>query len=169
MRIAETEAELQVRVTAALDVAQIHRDRIVAAMEYLSTRFPQTSQELVDADYTVIASVELLTSRFGKLQDHLGVQLVPLALDLSEEPLPVTATFLDKLFLLEKLRVLPSVAEFRHLRALRNELAHDYPDDPDQALAALAQVVAAVPLLLALEAGFRRHLTDMLKRADSQN
>ena len=52
MRITETEAELQVRVTAALDVAQIHRDRILAAMDYLSTRFPQTSQELIDADYT---------------------------------------------------------------------------------------------------------------------
>lgn len=155
---------LRARVEAALEVASIHRVRIQAALDHLHGCLPQTGAELAGASYPVVASIELLTSRFGKLQDHLGGQLVPLALELGAEPLPAAATFLDRLLLLEKRQVLPSVAEFRRLRELRNELAHDYPDDPDEAVAALALVVAAVPALLAVEAALRTHMEALVAR-----
>lgn len=159
---------LRARAEAALEVASIHRGRIEAALAHLQGCLPHTGAELAHAAYTVIASVELLTSRFGKLQDHLGGQLVPLALELAAEPLPTAATFLDRLFLLEKRSVLPSVAEFRRLRELRNELARDYPDDPDEAVAALALVVAAVPSLLAIEAALRVHIEGLLARGAAE-
>ncbi len=147
-----------------MDVALIHRSRIEAALAHLRGCLPRTGTELAQADYPVIASIELLTSRFGKLQDHLGGQLVPLALELGAEPLPPAATFLDRLLLLEKRRILPSVVECRRLRELRNELAHDYPDDPDEAAAALAIVVAAVPSLLTIEAALRTHIEGLVAR-----
>lgn len=159
-----TASSLRARVEAALEVAMMHRVRIQAALDHLQGKLPQSGAELAAASYPVIASIELLTSRFGKLQDHLGGQLVPLALELAAEPLSPTTTFLDRLLLLEKRQVLPSVAEFRRLRELRNELAHDYPDDPDEAAAALALVVAAVPSLLAVEAALRSHLEALLAR-----
>lgn len=111
------------RAGMALAVAATHRERILAALAHLHGQVPANGSELAHADYAVVASAELLTSRFGKLLDHLGGQLVPLALEVAAEPLPATATFLDRLLRLEKLRAVPSMVEFRRLRELRNGLA----------------------------------------------
>lgn len=142
-------------ITALLTVAQVHQQRVEAALAHLQPHLPLSAQQLIAADYEVIASAELLISRFGKLQDHLGAKLVPLVVNLSEEPLPANATFVDKLNCLERLRALPDVATFRRLREVRNDLAHDYPDDPEQAAASLAVVVASVPALLAAHQALR--------------
>jgi hypothetical protein len=37
-------------------------------------------------------------------------------------------------------------------------LAHDYPDDPDATAASLAEVVAAIPDLLAVDDAVRAHI-----------
>ncbi len=155
---------LRQRAELVLAVSATHRDRMVMALAHLQGQVPRTGGELAHADYAVIASAELLTSRFAKLQDHLGAQLVPLALELSAEPLPSTATFMDRLLRLEKLRAVPSVVEFRRLRELRNVLAHDYPDDPDEAVAGLHAVIAAVPALLEIEAALRGFVEGLFER-----
>lgn len=142
-------------IAGMLAVAAVHRQRVQAAMDHLHPWLPLTADALMRADYEVIASAELLVSRFAKLQDHLGAKLVPLAIALAEEPLPVNASFVDKLQCLERLRALPDAAAFRQLREVRNDLAHDYPDDPDQAAAALTVVVASVPSLFAAEEALR--------------
>ena len=152
------------RVNAVLAVAATHRERIGAALTHLQRQLPQTGGELAYARYETLASAELLMSRFAKLQDHLGTQLVPLAVQLTVEPLPQTSTFLDRILRLEQLGAIASAAEFRRLREIRNDLAHDYPDDPDEAVAGLHQVVAAVPALLALEGSLRHYIVSNLAK-----
>ena len=152
------------RANAVLAVAATHRERILAALAHLDGQIPQTGGGLASASYETVASAELLTSRFGKLQDHLSTQVVPLALQLTGEPMPQTCTFVDRLLRLEQLGAISSVAEFRRLREIRNDLAHDYPDDPDEAVAGLHQVVAAVPALLGLEQRLRAHMVATLAK-----
>lgn len=143
---------------SALGIASLHRARLQAALAYLGHRLPHNGADVLALQYDDIASVELLLSRFAKLQDILGSRLFRLALELTAEPLAPNATFLDTLQRLEKIGAIPSAAGWRVLREIRNELAHDYPDDAEATAASLAEVVAAIPDLLAVDDALRAHI-----------
>lgn len=147
-----------VALRGALAAAAVHRERVLAAMERLADRMPRNGADIAAMEYADIASAELLLSRFAKLQDLLGARLFPLAAAASEEPLRPDATFLDLLHRLEKVGAIPSAAGWRRLRELRNELAHDYPDDVEAAAVALASVMRAAPDLLAVLARVQAHV-----------
>ena len=68
-------------------------------------------------------SCEALTSRFARLSDLL-VQRLFRTLDQVE--LADDGTILDRLARAEKRGIITSVEEWRELRELRNEIAHDY-------------------------------------------
>ena len=53
---------------------------------------------------------------------------------------------------------LPSAASFRLLVAIRNRIAHSYPDDPERQAGNLNAAYEAVPDLLAAHEGVRRYL-----------
>lgn len=97
-------------LTSTLAMARIHRDRLQAALMHLGDRLPRTGQAVVALQYDDIASVELLLSRFAKLQDILGSRVFRLVIELTAEPLPSNATFLDVLNRLEKIGAIPSAA-----------------------------------------------------------
>jgi hypothetical protein len=60
--------------------------------------------------------------------------------------------------LMDRLGALPSAANFRLLVAIRNRIAHSYPDDPERQAANLNAAYEAVPDLLATHEGVRRYL-----------
>ncbi|MCF6237170.1 MAG: hypothetical protein L3J70_12505 [Gammaproteobacteria bacterium] len=64
--------------------------------------------------------LDQLVYRFTKLQDSMGMKFLPILLDLSEKPMPESATFVEKLQRLERLGVLESVEAWRQLREIRN-------------------------------------------------
>ncbi|MBW2187698.1 MAG: hypothetical protein JRG71_15340, partial [Deltaproteobacteria bacterium] len=55
--------------------------------------------------------------------------------------------FLDKLNRAEKLGILPSVEQWQLLRELRNQTAHEYPDQPERVRANLRMLIAQVLVL----------------------
>ena len=60
--------------------------------------------------------------------------------------------------LMDRLGALPSAAAFRVLVAIRNRIAHLYPDDPERQARNLNAAYEAVPDLLAAHEGVRRYL-----------
>ena len=60
----------------------------------------------------------------------MGAKLFPNVLALTQEhgDLP---TFIDKLNKLEKIGAIESASAWLRLREMRNQFAHDYPDDPE--------------------------------------
>jgi uncharacterized protein YutE (UPF0331/DUF86 family) len=60
--------------------------------------------------------------------------------------------------LMARLGVLPSAESFRLLVAIRNRIAHSYPDDPGRQAANLNAAYETVPDLLAAHEGVRRYL-----------
>jgi hypothetical protein len=60
--------------------------------------------------------------------------------------------------LMDRLGALPSAANFRLFVAIRNRIAHSYPDDPERQAANLNAAYEAVPDLLATHEGVRRYL-----------
>ena len=69
--------------------------------------------------------------RFSKLQDAIGEKLFKTILIYLEEKIE-NKPFIDILNRLEKLELLDDVAVWKELRDDRNELAHNYDDDPDE-------------------------------------
>ena len=64
--------------------------------------------------------------------------------------------------LMDRLGALPSAASFRLLVAIRNRIAHSYPDDPERQAGNLNAAYEAVPDLLAAHEGVRRYLEPRL-------
>ncbi len=106
-----------------------------------------------------LRTLDQATCRFGA-QDPLAPR-VRAVLDWLENPLPPTATFPVKLQRLERLGLIPNVEQWRELRELRNQLAHEYQDAPALKAAALNRFVAGIDDLIALW----QHLAAQLAQA----
>jgi len=74
------------------------------------------------------AIFDQFTVRFSKLQDIMGAKLLPAVLELTHEEGELRA-FIEKLNRLEKISALSSVEQWLRLREMRNQFAHDCPDD----------------------------------------
>lgn len=103
---------------------------------------------------------DLLLYRYMRMQDALGGKLLPTLLEAGGET-PVESAFIDKLNQLERLGIVGSAARWMELRALRNRMAHDYPD-PEIRLGILREAVESVPELLAAHAAAHRYASDKL-------
>lgn len=134
-------------VRAALDECDRHVEILrEARAEIGGTRFSPQSAQAISGE--VLKLLDQSAYRFGRLQDTLGLRALPGVLDLSEEPLPENTPFGEKLQRLERLGVILSVEQWRILRELRNQLAHEYVDAPKLKAAALNRFIDGIDGLL---------------------
>ena len=90
--------------------------------------------------------VEAFVGRFGRLQDTVGDKLLPLLLAaLGEKP----SAAIDNLDRAERLGLLKSADEWMAMRNLRNQMVHEYVEDPVILSSALQTGHAFVPSLIA--------------------
>lgn len=88
--------------------------------------------------------VEAFVSRFGRLQDTIGDKLLPVYLDaLGEAP----GAALDNLDRAERLGLVSSADQWLAVRKLRNQMIHEYIEDPRILAAALQSGHEFVPTL----------------------
>ena len=126
---------------AGIEICDIHADRIKKSLDSLKNSLPiqPSAFDLNNQDFCFI---ELLTSRFAKLQDAIGQKIFPKLLEILEEDTE-RQSFLDLLNKLEKLEILESVEFWSELRKIRNSIAHEYPDNPELMAENLNQAVQA--------------------------
>lgn len=79
----------------------------------------------------------------------MGAKLFSAVLELSKETDNYPA-FLDKLNQLEKIGAIKSATQWLTLREIRNQFAHDYPDDSELQAAILNKAYALANELLAV-------------------
>ena len=97
-----------------------------------------------------------LLFRFTKLQDALGMRLVPATLDMLSEPFEQWP-MIDRLNRLEKLGYV-DVESWLRWREIRNRLAHEYPDHPETRFAAIEAAIAAASELVEVYRAWRAKL-----------
>lgn len=114
----------------ALRACEKHAGRLQWAIESMKPRFPMNAETLSSLTETDQAIMDQLILRYSKLQDAMGARLFPALLDVLQEPGDLD-TFVDKLNRLEKLGVIESAEQWQEFREMRNQFAHDYPDDPE--------------------------------------
>jgi hypothetical protein len=137
---------IELKLRPALKECGLHRMRLHAAWEETITFGPLQEPSLAEFTDEQVRTLDQLLFRFGKLQDAIGTRLLPAILQLVQEWRD-NEPFLDKLNRAEKLGILPSVEQWQLLRELRNQTAHEYPDQPELVRANLRRLIASVPVL----------------------
>jgi hypothetical protein len=106
-------------------IADIHAISLREALGEVNKLTPITVSVLESLSRQQVAFLDMMTTRFGKLQDILGSKILPLILEVLEEE---AESFVDKLNKLEKLGYIEDANWWGTLRIIRNQIAHDYTD-----------------------------------------
>lgn len=112
-----------------LEIADIHANRLEKAISHIKN-LNITADNLTNLDDISLGFLELLTSRFAKLQDLIGTKIFSEILNTLQE-VSENMSNLDKIYRLEKIGILPSAKEWISMRTLRNTVTHEYPDNPE--------------------------------------
>jgi hypothetical protein len=106
---------------------------------------PERAQRLA-ADEDLAERVEAFAARFGRLQDTLGARVLPAWLAAHGEPV---GAFSDNLDRAEKLGLIADAQAWLDMRRLRNQMVHEYVEDPAVLASALQAAHEYVPRLTA--------------------
>jgi len=109
----------------------MHRRRIGEAIECL------------DREPDSVPCTDQLIYRFSKLQDAMGKKLFRAYLSMVGE-MDETMTMIDVLNKLEKWHLLER-SFWKRVRDIRNEIAHNYDDDPEVTKLIVSQIKEALP------------------------
>lgn len=132
-----------------LKVGYIHVDRINLALKELKDIFPLDAYKVENFNQQELLFIELLVSRFAKLQDFLGRKVISEFLSLVEE-LEEDMTMLDKIHKLERLGILEQADLWKEMREARNHISHEYPCNPALTAQYLNQIFNLAPQLIHL-------------------
>jgi len=130
-----------------LEVANLHASRIKIALEHVLLLEPITKEKLMNLEHADLGFLELLTSRFAKLQDIIGSKIFPIVLDMLQENTQNLST-LDRLHKLEKLEIIPNTQEWIEMRNTRNMVTHEYPHEYEITANNIKVIIEHAKLLL---------------------
>lgn len=100
----------------------------------------------LEADPDLAERVEAFVGRFGRLQDTVGDKLLPLVLLVLGEKVSAAIDNLDRA---ERLGLITSADDWMAMRNLRNQMVHEYVEDPAVLASALQSGHAFVSALVA--------------------
>jgi len=118
-----------------------HKSRVESSAKEMLNFMPLDSEHYEELSDKEVQVIDQFLFRFAKLQDAMGEKLFKtllLYLDEKVEHKP----FIDILNRMEKIEILHNVQEWRDLRDIRNELAHNYDDDPQESSMVINKIYA---------------------------
>lgn len=128
-------------------IADIHVLRIKQALEDIENLFPLNANKVENLQKQEILCIEMLTSRFSKLQDFLGNVVFDVFFEVEGENI-TDWTPIDKLNKLEKYGLIENANIWRQIRKSRNFLTHEYPEQFSIISESLNAIYSFVPILL---------------------
>ena len=108
-----------------------HLYRINSSAKKLEYIMPLNKEKYLKLTEDDIQSLDQFLFRFSKLQDTMGQKLFKTILLFLNEDIE-GKPFIDILNLMEKLTLIDDANEWKCLRDDRNELAHNYEDEPEE-------------------------------------
>lgn len=117
-------------LNARIGIAERHARILERVLDALQMSLPIQPEDLAKEDELLFLRLDQFQSRFSKLQDHIGSRVFPAVLDALGED-ATSMSVLDRLYRLEALGFVENPEVWNDLRALRNQLAHDYPEDAE--------------------------------------
>lgn len=145
------------KLQAILETADIHASRIQMAVSKLTDIFPLQKDQVNSLSQEHLLLIELLTSRFAKLQDLIGQKIFDEFLILKSEKID-GLTMIDKLHKLERIGVIPDTQIWQEMRYARNHISHEYPHNPEITARYLNKIFDLTPVLLGVLNNILAHI-----------
>ena len=130
-----------------LKIADIHVQRIEMAINDLKSIYPLNQNTVANFSKNELMLIELLLSRFAKLQDYIGEVLIDNFLKYTDD-YKSNLTMIDKINKLERLEIIEDVAIWKKMREARNHISHEYPDNPSLTAQYINQIFQLAPKLI---------------------
>ncbi|MDK9693226.1 MAG: nucleotidyltransferase domain-containing protein [Sulfurimonas sp.] len=124
-----------------------HIQRINEAYDSIKNFMPITALEYTMLDKAQVQALDQYLFRFAKLQDTLGDKIFKHIVSNYEENTS-SLPFVDILNKLEKSEYIFSAKEWMNLRKIRNNIAHQYDDEPEEMSQAINEIVSNKDVLL---------------------
>lgn len=118
------------KLQSAITECEAHQKKLIRSLGLLKEFFPLTAESFQKLDEMQLEHVDQFIYRFSKQQDAIGIRLYPALyriIEQDDKPRP----FLDILRKLEKYGVIKEEKTWQFFRNLRNNFAHEYPDNQE--------------------------------------
>lgn len=138
---------IDLRIKKLLNECDKHLKRIEHAAIKMAMFMPLNSERYLQLNEDEVEHIDQFLFRFSKLQDAIGEKLFVLILEFLQEENLKSKPFIDILNRLEQLELLEDKNSWLELRKIRNNIAHQYEDEPKQASEALNAIYAAKAIL----------------------
>jgi hypothetical protein len=135
------------RLKKVISECDKHLKRINSAYLKMSMFMPLDASRYQQLSDDEIEHIDQFLYRFAKLQDAMGEKLFLLILEFLKEENTTNKPFIDILNRLEQLDLLENKNVWLELRKIRNNIAHQYEDEPQQVAEALNAIYAVKPIL----------------------
>ncbi|TAN70194.1 MAG: hypothetical protein EPN17_06210 [Methylobacter sp.] len=141
------EPKISLRLQFLARVVRKERKHLAATDQRLfGTLFTPDQAAGLEDEPDLAERVEAFVGRFGRLQDTIGDKLLPLLLTALGEKASAAIDNLDRA---ERLGLLESADEWMSMHNLRNQMVHEYIEDPVILSSALQSGHTFVPALIA--------------------
>ncbi len=137
----------KLRIEKYINECNKHQIRIVEAYEEVKGVFPLSGKRYSTLSNMEVKNIDQYLFRFTKMQDTIGENIFRLIAEDFVEDIN-KLTFIDTLNQLEKVRILDSVEDWKNLRKIRNNIAHQYDDEVDEMADAINKIVAQKDILI---------------------
>lgn len=141
--------------------------RLGRSQKKLAQRFPLNAATVLTLSPEAEDDLDAFLKRFEQLVNTLQDEIFKAIAVLGGENIRGLARR-EIAELMERLGALPAAATFRTLTAIRNRIAHVYPDDPERQAANLNEAYAAVGDLLSAYEVASRYLDGHLDKLSSR-
>jgi len=140
-----------------LKEAEKHAIRLNSAYSKMIQFFPLSGQSVKKFTENEIEHIDQYLYRFAKLQDVIGEKLFPSLLSFLGEDI-TRSSFIDIFNRLEQLEIISDYDGWVKLRLIRNELSHEYEDEPDDNAEKLNRIFNLKNVLEQYLADIKRYL-----------
>ncbi len=113
-----------------IQLAEKHKLRLENAYAKMSEFMPLTAESYAELNEEQIVYIDQYLYRFANLQDTIGNKLFRLVLESLGE-VTTNKSFIDIFNRLEQLGIIENYDLWIELREIRNEIAHEYEDNPE--------------------------------------
>lgn len=152
---------INARIEKLMDECDKHLKRINRAYLKMAVFMPLDLTSYQQLSEDEIEHIDQFLFRFAKLQDAIGEKLFLLLLEFLKEENIKNRPFIDVLNRLEQIGLLDDKNAWLELRKIRNNIAHQYEDEPQQAAEALNSIYAAKLVLEGIYALLRKSYFDV--------
>ena len=119
----------KLKLEQTLNECKRHKLRLNSAYSKMSEFMPLTPERYKQLTDDEIEHIDQFLYRFAKLQDAIGLRLFKNVMHFLGETTE-SKSFIDIFNRLEQLGITDDFENWLKLRTIRNELAHEYDDDP---------------------------------------